>query len=155
MTDRDAMLAACLDRPMDETPRLVLADWLDELDEDGSLLRGLGYFRFSSPFYFGPPNTLWWGLYDAAVVRLGDVPDDLVPRCVGRRADRRCPSRSRGFYFGEWRCLHCAAAFATFYAVSIGNWVKGERPIAWVHDQFVDRIIDGFAIPANLVGATA
>ncbi len=30
MTDRDALLAAVADRPRDDTPRLVLADWLDD-----------------------------------------------------------------------------------------------------------------------------
>lgn len=33
MTDRDALLAACLDDPADDTARLVLADWLDEHGE--------------------------------------------------------------------------------------------------------------------------
>ena len=33
MSDRDALLAAILAHPDDDTPRLVYADWLDEHDE--------------------------------------------------------------------------------------------------------------------------
>ena len=34
MTDDAALFAACLARPSDDTPRLVLADWYDDHGED-------------------------------------------------------------------------------------------------------------------------
>lgn len=33
MTDRDALVAAVLANPAEDTPRLVYADWLDDHDE--------------------------------------------------------------------------------------------------------------------------
>ncbi len=38
MSDLDALVAAALDRPGDETPRLVLADWFDEFGDPGRAL---------------------------------------------------------------------------------------------------------------------
>jgi uncharacterized protein (TIGR02996 family) len=35
MSDRDGLMAAILDRPTDETPRLVFADWCDDHGDEG------------------------------------------------------------------------------------------------------------------------
>lgn len=55
MSDLDALVAAALDRPCDDTPRLVLADWLDD---HGHPDRGLA-LRLPG----------WWAVVPAGVAR--------------------------------------------------------------------------------------
>ena len=63
MTDLDALLAAVIDCPEDDTPRLVLADWLDDhggtvpcpacaLDKPPGIPGGLAYVRMG-------PDSRW------------------------------------------------------------------------------------------------
>lgn len=124
MSDRLALIRAMIDRPKDETLRLVFADWLDDHGEDGAALRRPGYQTFQSPGVVGPPYQSWWAAR-GALIYLGELPPSEVPRCVSIGCGL---GRAAGFYFEAWRCLQCAARFATVHRIGIWEWVNGKRP---------------------------
>lgn len=75
MPDRDALIAACTASPLDELPRLVLADWMDEHGEDTTRLRWWCEWR---PILHAMPEGCQPGL---AGVLVWIAADRLVDRC--------------------------------------------------------------------------
>jgi uncharacterized protein (TIGR02996 family) len=76
VTDRDALFAAVLDRPADDTARLVLADWLEENGEGdrGRFLRaGVVASRFRSEGFIEDP-AYYAALAEVAAVTKGGSP---------------------------------------------------------------------------------
>lgn len=75
MTQREAMIAACATSPLDELPRLVLADWMDEHGEDTTRLRWWCEWR---PILHELPEDRQSGLSGILVWMAADR---LVDRC--------------------------------------------------------------------------
>lgn len=123
--NRQAMLASILDNPECDTLRLAYADLLDEEGDTGAELRRIGYWTFSSGPLTRDPTFLWWhrpGSQES--VRLGIV--NQVPVCaeVAANACGEGPgTKAGGYYFGEWRCLQCAAKYATRNKIGIWAWL--------------------------------
>jgi uncharacterized protein (TIGR02996 family) len=62
VNDRDALMAAVVDRPEDDTPRLVLADWYDdhqEHDRAAFIRRGVNE-GYECSFVGGHDSLGWW-----------------------------------------------------------------------------------------------
>lgn len=125
MTGAAAFIAAILDRPGDDTPRLVYADWLDEQGGDGAWLRSPGYYTLCSPAEFGS-RQLWWMMAgsESLGVPIGEVVAYLVPGCSDRSLGGICLSRADGFYYGSWRCLACSARRATRTGLGHLEWLR-------------------------------
>ena len=125
MSERDALIRAILANPAEDTPRLVLADWLDENDQDGTPLRIMGFLSISRGPFAGDPARLWWHPKGPTnSVPLGYISPQ--PFCVGDKSHIYNQGRSAkadGYYFGEWRCLQCAAQFASRKRTGIWEWI--------------------------------
>ncbi|QDU19733.1 TIGR02996 domain-containing protein [Urbifossiella limnaea] len=125
MSDLDALVAAALGRPGDETPRLVLADWLDDHDHpDRALVLRLpgwwavvptvvarGLYRYPTT-----PRARYLVWQPDAVRRPELLPHARDPACVvatvrrgaARRAGVVCHCGAAGgmleFTGGAWHC---------------------------------------------------
>jgi len=88
---------ACLENPEDDTPRLVLADWLDERGEDGDAARA--EFIRRSIELDGSPQA--WSDAPGDSGRLEDLRDTYgIGRLVGGAP--KVGDHSRSFYDIEW-----------------------------------------------------
>jgi uncharacterized protein (TIGR02996 family) len=84
--DRLLLVGACLAEPLDDTPRLVLADWFQEHDDEpqAANLRARGQWWIGI-FY----NVYWFGS-DFVLPVLFAPPGDHITQPVPSLADCRC-----------------------------------------------------------------
>jgi uncharacterized protein (TIGR02996 family) len=91
-TDFDALWAAVPAAPMDQAPKLILADYLEERGRDPHLARGLRWCAANGkwpvgPKYQGKKTKLEWTWYYwlTGAVRACELPGSLWRIIAGRR----------------------------------------------------------------------
>ena len=95
MKDDKAFWAAVAERPDDDLPKLVFADWLDERgDPRGACLRWLVERGVKPAYDFTEDTWDWWSrlprepdYYKAEGVRLSVLPANLFRRLKGKPTD--------------------------------------------------------------------
>ena len=113
MTTLDALVLAAASDPGDETPRLILADHLEECGRaaDAARLRLPGRWEAVANT-FGPWRLYWCparsGRWDGRYARYCPLGGDWQPPTCGH-ADCRSGWRAGVTYGGRWLCWPCAA----------------------------------------------
>jgi uncharacterized protein (TIGR02996 family) len=122
MTTTDGLLAAILDRPDDDNPRQVMADWFEEQgDRRYELLRQPGYLElFYGPFV-GDATRVYWVTWPNVHTLLGYDAQNRPCQC-GRYAVHLSG-------FGGLKCLQCCAWLAKYTSLSIWDRVLGPEEI--------------------------
>jgi uncharacterized protein (TIGR02996 family) len=111
MSDRDALIRACLDNPAEDAPRLMLSDWHQESGCPilAATLREPGWWRVT-----GLDTLAWVTRHGAREVEIDDSVAGSTPDCAACGCDailELLPNPYRAEIHGEtvyeWQCEAC------------------------------------------------